>query len=476
LRSRTLAALLVLAIILGAGAGYLIGTTNQRTTTSVSVKTTRVSSAVGQSYLNVPAIYSDLGYPKITYSSYSPYLPSEPNFTMQYQTKNTSFQVGSVGGDVISLQQAVGMAAEESGLGSSDYNLAEADFEPGVVVNSTLSLRPEWLLFFARVYEGYWLWGDVGNTAVSVEVNLDALNGTVYPSRTPPISGVTSSSNLASLPSMTNLELRVNLSVALDAVRNSGLSGIPKALSSDGSITFVYPRIVLFGPSSNNAAFMDPINASLSGHYDLCWVIGLFSPTSEYGYQGTFAVDARTGELVSGWAQALFPSMQIEGITGSLDYSSASNLAVSQEVFQIDGSVIGRSGSLTVTVPNVLVAKPGSIASIELNFTSTMTKSVNATLHSLNPLPGFEPLSSSGTPRGVSLQLEPQALVVPGNGSADARLLISIDKDAPSGTYLIEVNGILYYSGWAQPGTSSVLFLLSVWSGAGQWPPPPTVE
>ncbi len=132
----------------------------------------------GQAYLNVSTIYLDLGYPELTYSSYSPYLPSKANYTMEYQTENVNFQVGSVGGDVISLDQAVGIAAEKAGLNPSNYSLAEADFEPGVVVNSTLSLHPEWLLFFAQVDDGYWLWGSVGNGAVSVEVNLDALNGT----------------------------------------------------------------------------------------------------------------------------------------------------------------------------------------------------------------------------------------------------------------------------------------------------------
>ncbi len=103
----------------------------------------------GQAYLDVSTVYAGLGYPKLTYSSYSPYLPGRPNYTMEYQTKNTSFQVGSVGGDVINLAQAVGIAVEKAGLNPSNYSLAEADFEPGVIVNSTLSIHPEWLLFFA---------------------------------------------------------------------------------------------------------------------------------------------------------------------------------------------------------------------------------------------------------------------------------------------------------------------------------------
>ncbi|MGH9918244.1 MAG: hypothetical protein ACRD6W_05150 [Nitrososphaerales archaeon] len=430
----------------------------------------------GQPYLNLSKIYAGLGLPKLTYSSYSPYLPSKPNYTLEYQTTGANFQVGSVGGGVISLDQAVGIAAVKAGLNPSGYSLAEADFEPGVIVNSTLSLHPEWILFFARAYDGYWLYGDVGNEAVSVEANVDALTGTVYPSGISPANGASSTSSLESNPTPANLELNVNSSAALDAVRSSSLPGVPEALSSGGSVTFMEPRIVLFGPSSDNEAFMKPLNVSLSGQYALCWVIGLFSQTPGAGYQGIFAVDAGTGQLVSGWPQALYPNTLFESVAGSLNYSSASNLTISQEVFQIDGGIIGTSGSLPVIVPNVVVVKPGSTASMGLNFSSTMTNGVDGTLSFTNPLPGIESLASNGVPQGVSFQFEPQSLVVPENGSANTKLLLSVSDGAPSGTYLIEVNAKLYGPQGSSQGTSSILFFLSVWNGAGEWPPPPTVN
>jgi hypothetical protein len=259
-------------------------------------------------------------------------------------------------------------------------------------------------------------------------------------------------------------------------VRSSNLPDIPQALSANGSVSFEAPRVVLFGPSSNNEAFMNPLNSSFDGHYALCWVVGLFSQTPGYGYQGTFAVDAQTGELLSGWAQSLYPGLQIESVSGSLDYPSGSNLTTSQEVFQIDGSVAGGSGPLSVAVPNVVVAQPGSTASIDLNLSSTLTENINAALSFTNPLPGIESLSSGGVPPGASIQFEPQVLVIPANGSASAKLLLSVDQTAPSGTYLMEVSAKLSGPQGGSGGTSNVLFFLSIWNGTGQWPPPPTVN
>jgi hypothetical protein len=470
--NRLAVAVVVAALIIGA-AIYASSSTRQTVTiTKTSTVTTTISQTAassypsGQAYLNVPRLYSDLGYPEVRYTDYTPYLPSRANFTLEYQTSNTNFQVGSVGGDAISLTNAMGLAAQKVGLNPSNYSLAYAAFYPGTIVNSTLTIHPEWYLFFARAYDGFWLFGSYGNGAFSVEADVDALNGTIRDSNV----GL----DLSNLPASGSYQLNVNSSRALESVRASSLSGVPSTLTKNGTVTSMEPRIVLLGPSSNNAAFQNPLNASLSGEKMLCWVIQLYSPQN--GYQGTFAVDAQTGELVSGWAEALYPTMHIESVTGSLDHTSASGLAVSQEAFQINGSIVGVSGSLPATVPNVLVAKPGSTGSIGLNFSSTLTEEVNATFSFANPLLGIESLSSNGVPQGVSFQFETQSLAVPGNGRASTQLMISVAKNAPPGTYLVEVDAILHNPDGTEWGTSGVLFFLSVWDGAGQWPPPPVVR
>lgn len=443
--------------------------THSQTSSTKSINSSTSSQSSypdGQAYLNVPKVYSDLGYPKIRYTDYSPYLSSKPNYTMEYQTKNVSFQVGSVGGDVISLDQAVGLAAEKVGLNPSNYSLAYAAFYPGTIVNGTLTIHPIWYLFFARAYDSFWLFGSYGNGAFSVEVDVDVFNGTIR--------GTNIGLDLSNLPNSGSYQLEVNSSRALETVRASSVTGVPSTLTENGTASSVEPRIVLLGPSSNNEAFQNPLNASLSGEKRLCWIIQLYSPTPQYGYQGTFAVDAETGELVSGWAQALYPSMHIEYVNGVPDFSSGKQLAVSQETFQMNGSVVGRSGSVPVDVPNVVIVRPSSTASIDLNFSSTLTKDVNATMSFSNPLPGFQTLSSNGLPDGVSIQFSRGTFIVPGNGSRATTLLISVDGSAPSGTYLIRVNATLFNPQWA--GEDEVMFFLSVWDGTGQWPPPPIIK
>ncbi|MDG7015990.1 MAG: hypothetical protein JRM82_01290 [Nitrososphaerota archaeon] len=399
---------------LSSSAGSATGKESGSSTLSNSTTSRAIT---GQAYLTVSPAYAALGYPKVTYSSYSPYSPDKPNFTLEYQTASTSFQVGSVGGDVIPFAQAVGAGAEKAGLNPSNYSLAEADFEPGVVVNSTLSISPEWILFFAQVYKGYWLWGDVGNSAVSVQVDVDALSGSATVSPEYFANGASPPSAVGpGLPTLGRFTLNVNSSQALAAVRSNELQSVPRALSADGMVTSSAPRVVLFGQASNNEAFMSPVNSTFDGRYALCWVFTMFSPTpGPAGYQGTFAVDAQTGQLLSGWAQELYPSMHIETVGASLDLSRTGNLTVSQETFQINGSVVGRSGTVPVKVPNVLIARPGSSSSIYVNFTSSFPdRTMNMSLQSFsNPLPAFQNLSSDGLPPGVSARFVTSSVAVP---------------------------------------------------------------
>jgi hypothetical protein len=57
----------------------------------------------------------------------------------------------------------------------------------------------------------------------------------------------------------------------------------------------------------------------------------------------------------------------------------------------------------------------------------------------LNPLPDFiQNISSSGLPPGVTFQFSNPILVL-GNSPINTTPLLSIDKNAPSGTYFIEL-------------------------------------
>jgi len=473
MRNGMIASLLIVAILASAGAGYFIGVsnqqtvTNEQTTTSVSTTTATKYVVLPSSlpYMNEPAVYSSLGYPKLTYNSYSPYSPSEPNYTFTYHTPGVYLHVGNITAPVIGLAQALGLVAKDTRLNSSDFDLASADFDPGDVMNGSVSSDPSWWLFFAESYGGYWLYGECGNGAFSTAVNVDALKGTVSESSASYCAGTTP-------PIGTSFELKTSSAGALSKVRAASLSGVPAALERNGTITLMEPRIVTFGPSSDNAAFQSPLNASYSGTTKLCWVIQLYSPVPLWGYQGTFAVDAETGELVTGWAQQLYPATPYSYVLGSPIYSSANDLDVSTEAFQISGEVVGTSGSVPVTIPNVLIAKPGSTGTIALNFSSTVDSQVNATFSFFNPLPGFQSLQPKGLPEGVTITTA-SSLSVPGNGQARMNMVISASQSTPTATYLIGLKATLYDANWTQPGETEVYFFLTLWNGNGQWPAPP---
>lgn len=453
----------VVAVAISSSTTTSSGTSSLTSSTTSSYSTGSQSSA-GQAYPNVSAVYANLGYPKVTYSDYFTYLPSKPNFTMQYH----GLDLGVENASVIGLNQAVALAIGGLNL-TVPLQLGYATFYPGTIVNGTLAIHPRWYLFLAAAYDGFWTYGSFGDGAFAIERSIDALNGT------DPSVNVNSGIDLSSLPSSGHFEIDVNSSRALATLRAEGatINGVPAGLTENGTVSFIEPRIVLIGPTSNNAAFQNPLDSSLSGQKRLCWVIRLYSPTpGPAGYQGTFAVDAQTGQLVSGWAERLFPSMHTETVSAALDFSRVNNLAVSPETFQISGSIIGRTGTVPVAVPNALIIKPGSSSEINLNFTSSfLDRSMNMSLQSFsNPLPGLQDLSADGLPGGVSAQFLTPSVVVPANGTGVATISISADKNAPSGTYLMKLN-----AAWSSPAgaQSAVIFLLTIWDGTGQWPPPP---
>jgi len=363
--------------------------------------------------------------------------------------------IGTLAAPVINLTQAVGIGASYGKLDPSNYSLAEAYFQPGEIVNNTLVSDPNWELFFSRIYEGFWLYGDVGQFPESVSVDVDAL------------SAIASNlyKNLTALPtSGETFHLNINSTQALSEVRSTAnISGIPSALIENGSLVSLEPRIVLFGPSSNNEFFLNPLNSSLSGQKRLCWIVSLTSPVPQFGYQGEFAVDAETGKIDSAGAQNLFPDTPIYTVEDSLNFSSAKGLEVSNEKFGINGSLIGASGTVFIDVQNVLILKPGSSGTIELNFSSTMKSAENISLLFTNPFPSLERLSTDSLPKGVSANFSDHSLLVPADSDSATTIDFSATREAQIGTFVLEI----------ESSTGFYYFIISVWNGVGQWPPPP---
>ncbi|HUK75151.1 MAG TPA: hypothetical protein VLU99_05105, partial [Nitrososphaerales archaeon] len=235
-----------------------------------------------EAFAKVPALYSSLGYPAVDYGGYPKVNYSQvdcPSFTPP---------------QVMGLSQAIGIAVSYLGLDPSNYSFAAAQFSPGNVPSCSQVDSPLWGLSFARAYGGFWVYGPDGPSGpLPVSITVDAVRGTV----------LRNSTDLSSLPTSGTYQLKIGSSVALATVKaskvNATVSGRTYPLAANGTVTSEQPRIALLGPSASNAAFMSPLNASLSGQRRLCWILALSAKTSSDSYQGTFVVDAETGELVS---------------------------------------------------------------------------------------------------------------------------------------------------------------------------------
>ena len=224
---------------------------------------------------SVSPVYAQLGYPALTYNGVSQYDPHMPNFTVEYRGTHFGFDIGSVqAAPVMNLTTAVGLAAASTpDLDSSNYTLAAAEFDPGVLVNNTVWAPATWSLWFAQTYDGFWLYGSGSNEATSAYVGMDALSGAVldshdFPTYQPILSG--------------NYKLDITATQAIQTVRGLGeFQNFSTALTESGNITSISPRIIKFDPGA--LPLQQPIDPALDGQSRLCWVISL---THETGFGG----------------------------------------------------------------------------------------------------------------------------------------------------------------------------------------------
>jgi hypothetical protein len=440
--------------------------------TSSLVGTSQSSSGgnSGEGLLGASAtVYSQLGYPKISYSGNngsSEYSPREPNFTAYYQIPRFVLNVGQVEAvSVMNLTRAAHLAESYAALNPANYSLAAAEFDQGVIVNGTVWSPATWNLWFTQVYHGYWLYGEGGVEASSKFVKIDAVSGSILQSESPQ----------TTVPVAGNYTLQVNASQALSYVR--ALSPVPSlflssALIKNGSVSSIEPRIIELGPSSIGFS-QNLFNASLSGQDRLCWVITLYDTSGIGGSGGTFAVDAQSGELLSLTTVDYFPSSPGPPyVSASLVPPSAQNLTVSRETFQMDVNATGLPHSVPVEVPGVLIARPGSTGSIQVSFSENFENYFVANLAFSNPLPRIQDLSPDGLPPGVSASFSDSTLTPSGADNVTRTIFLTVDNNAPQGTYLINLNEVpsdLLAAG------GQLSFFLTIWNGTGLWPPPPSV-
>ena len=219
----------------------------------------------------------------------------------------------------MNLTTAVQFAEGTPDLDSSNYTLVTAEFDPGVLINGTVWVPATWSLWFAQTYDGFWLYGPGTDGASSAYVAIDASSGAVvkafdFPTWQPILSA--------------NYSLNVTAAEAIQTVRDMGAFQNPSpnqtfssALTQSGNVTSISPRIIKFDPTAG-IPLQDPINSSLSAQSRLCWLISLTYSMADYGggAQGTFAVDAETGDLDSGWEQGTFPDGGFGGVKSFIDH------------------------------------------------------------------------------------------------------------------------------------------------------------
>lgn len=468
------AMIVILGVLVSVGSYYAgVLTAPEHVANTVTVTETRIKTVTtstiqngsSQTWLTHPfapsnPIYIQAGYPKIT-------LPIQVNYTVRLRTENLTYQVGELQAPVTSLDEAIDIAASAAGLDPEKYDLFEANFSPGTIYNETLTRHPHWYLRFARVYQGFWIWGNAGWNYSSVFVEVDGLNGKV--------------TNLwrgeLYLPSSgERFELKVSAEQAVETVRRFRGQDILDVLLENGTVTRLEPRIILLGPESGNAALMEPLNSSLSGTKRLYWMIELRSPEPQFGSRGLFLVDAETGELAVAKSELSFPSMKVRTIKVAIDYLAVEGLTVSEEVFYLEGGILGKEDRLPVIVPNVLTVKPGGSGTIALTLKSVfIDEDVSVSLSMLNPLPGFQSLATDNTPNGVSIRFEEPQILVPNDREAEVKVNISAEPDSPQKTYLLEIHAT-YFLGRDKPFHGLTRFFLTVWDGQGEWPEPPTLR
>ena len=351
----------------------------------------------------------------------------------------------------MNLTQAVRLVESPEGLSKVNYSLVAAEFDPGIIVNNTVWQSATWLLWFAQVYDGFWLYGG-GNDATSFLFSVNAASGTV--------SKPTSFPTYQPLPE--NYTLSVTADQAIQAVRGLGaFQSAPSDLTQSGNLTSISPRIIKFD-SGASFEVQHPLDSKLDGTSRLCWAVSLTYPatTSRQGWEGVFAVDAQTGELDSLSVGPIFPIDVPPEVSSNIIPSSARNITISQETFQVSVNATGLPPSVPVTIPGVLLARPGSTASIQVNFSSDFQNSFITSLTFSNPLSGLQDLSPNGLPPGVSASFSDATLALQGGASTTRTVLLTIEPNAPAGTYLMYLN--------------TLPFFLTVWNGIGQWPPPPS--
>jgi len=419
-------------------------------------------------FIDVGEIYEELSYPKISWSS------KNPNYTVSYRSLHEPpvyYDIGYLKMPAIDLQKALEIASKAVNIAPQNYKLISAYFSPGHVVNGSLVIEPTWSLHFVRTFKGYWIWGGLGDYS-DIDVTVDAFKGVArqvsrYEEDLP--------------PSNASFTLRINSSQAIEILRSSNIPNIPVQLLRKGEVRLIDLRIARISPDAKNLLLQSPVDPKFINKYRLYWFIILSGENIRGGNLtypvGSFLVDAETGEVAAATYYMTLPSMKWQTVFARLNYSSAENLKVQNITITVcprfthefpppEDSLIKpviRVSCFPLVIENVIIVKPGESGKIDLEI-----KPINIASDVILSFKVVDPFGDQGIPKEL---VSPPSEAVAKNGSSiNVPLSIKASQNANQRTYLIKLDVYWRMPDWDHRLKTQTYFLLSIWSGEGEFP------
>ncbi len=134
-----------------------------------------------EAFVDEGALYSQFGYPLLSGYTTANYIdPLRPSFIYFVQFPNEyDVALGNLEIPMSTVCQGIGYAATALGISPSNYTLAEVSLNDAELNTAYPSTTVSWDFYFARVYDGYWIYGTVGSSYSAV-ARVNAVTNNVY--------------------------------------------------------------------------------------------------------------------------------------------------------------------------------------------------------------------------------------------------------------------------------------------------------
>ncbi len=249
------------------------------------------------------SIYSRIGYPIISYGEGLGEGRFQGYYIINFSNYGEAVDIGLIRVPVINLQRAYELAVKYlSKVFGGSYDLVDAYFSGGRVVNGSLINPPRWELLIARTYCGFRVWGS------DYLVVVNALNPSVIKVYNGSYKFIPSKVS-CSYFRVRHPQVISNNSIikyVRQLVINSNLSTVVKDVIMHGHIAYLPDlRIVKVCGSSGNLLTMKAIDKEFMNKWLLAWVITFY----KLPYQVSLLIDASSGKIINYVKGPLYPSM-----------------------------------------------------------------------------------------------------------------------------------------------------------------------